>query len=257
MLYDTNLRLNVRGDYAVERNASSRYLSKIDPYYGLKQISLAGTTAIDIGANVGTISLGFAALGAHQVIAIEPGPLFDRLLSNISLNRLEDTIKPMQIGIGKKNDVLFWAEDKNNPGNAHLVTSLNQLSFAKTSTLFFETEFLQVEVVSLDKLALDLKINRLDIIKVDVEGMEWEVIQGGQNIISQCRPIVVAETHRVASDMMRYDCMTPMFKFFYDLGYKTYSLSEAGKLTEFIYPNFGTDTFFLPCEKVYLILSLS
>lgn len=79
-------------------------------------------------------------------------------------------------------------------------------------------------------------------------------MQGGKDIISSCRPIVVAETHRVASDMMRYDCMTPMFRFFYDLDYKTYSLNEAGILNQFIYPNFGTDTFFVPREKEYRIL---
>lgn len=245
----------MRGDYAIERNASSRFISRTDPYQGLKLkwICLSDFTAIDIGANVGTISLALAALGARQILSIEPGPLFNRLVKNISLNKLWEIIKPLQIGLGKIDGALYWAEDKNNLGNAHLISSLNQLSFEIISTRFQENEFIKVEVKTLDRLAKELGIKSFDIIKLDVEGMEWEVLQGGKDIISSCRPIVVAETHRVASDMMRYDCMTPMFRFFYDLDYKTYSLNEAGILKQFIYPNFGTDTFFLPSEKIRIL----
>ena len=143
MLYDTSFRFNVRGDYAIEQNASSRFISPTDPYQGLKQICLSDFTAIDIGANVGTISLALAALGARQIIAIEPGPLFNRLVKNISLNNLMEIIKPLQIGLGKIDGTLYWAEDKNNLGNAHLISSLNQLSFEIISTRFQETNSLK------------------------------------------------------------------------------------------------------------------
>ena len=83
--------------------------------------------------------------------------------------------------------------------------------------------------------------------------MEWTVLGAGSGMIESYLPIVVAETHRVASDMMKFDCMTPMFQFFYKLGYCTFSLDENNELVEFIYPNFGVDTFFIHKRDLNLI----
>ena len=44
-------------------------------------------------------------------------------------------------------------------------------------------------------------------------------------------------------DIMGYDCITPIFNFLYDQGYKSYSF-EKNKFVNFIYPNFSMDTFF-------------
>ena len=59
--------------------------------------------------------------------------------------------------------------------------------------------------------------------------MEWTVLSGGKNTIKANLPIVVAETHRIASDMMQYDCMTPII-IFLQLGYRTFSLDENDEL---------------------------
>lgn len=255
-LYDTSLKLYFRGDYAVERNAASRRICKNDPFWGIRQLSLKDFVLLDIGANVGTISLAAVAIGAKHVYAVEPGPLFDRLKKNIDLNSLSTNITPLKIGLSCAEGVMYWAEDKNNPGNAHLISSLNQLSFEKISTRFDASELVKVRVTTLDNLMLENNIKTLDLLKIDVEGMEWEVLKSGERSIRETRPIVVAETHRVASDMMKHDCMTPMFNMFYSMHYKSYCLDNLGVLNQFIYPNFGTDTFFIPQEKEYLINNL-
>jgi len=43
--------------------------------------------------------------------------------------------------------------------------------------------------------------------------MEWEVLSGGKRFIENDRPIIVAQTSRVAFDMMQYCCMTPLFSY--------------------------------------------
>ena len=67
-------------------------------------------------------------------------------------------------------------------------------------------------------------------------------------LIKKFRPIVIAETHKSTSDMYGYDCITPLFQFFYKEGYESYSLNENGNIEKFIYPNLKMDTLFLPKE---------
>jgi FkbM family methyltransferase len=254
-VYQTNFKIHVRGDYGIERTASMKTIHPQDPLNGIRQLGLRNFSMLDIGANVGTISIGSAGIGARKIYAIEPGPLYSRLKNNILLNDLSKTIYPFNVGFSNKEGVMYWAEDLNNPGNAHLLSSLHQLDHSKISTNFgSKVNLKKVDVHTLDGFINNESINGLDLIKIDIEGMEWEVLSGGIETLSKFRPIVVAETHRVASDMMRYDCMTPMFNMFYSLGYFSMSLNALGILTKFIYPNFGHDTFFIPKEykKLYL-----
>lgn len=254
-LYCSRFKINVRGDYAVERIATQRNPDSYDPYRGLSMFFLDGKTAMDIGANVGTMSIALVALGCKKVFAVEPGPLFERLQENIRKNSLDDIVVPFKVGLDSKEGHLFWAEDKNNAGNAHLVSAFDSICFEKIPTKFDSSEFISVPVTTLEKFVRENVSGKIDVIKIDVEGMEWDVICGGKDVISSDLPIVVAETHRVSSDMMKYDCMTPMFSFFYELGYKSFSLNDNGRLVEFIYPNFGFDTFFVHPVDMRLLVN--
>jgi FkbM family methyltransferase len=242
-LYNSEFRVNVRADYAIERMATQTVCDLQDPYRGLAMFDLNQKTALDIGANVGTVSIGFVVLGCKKVHAVEPGPLYNRLQKNIKKCSLIDTVSSYNIGLDEKDGELFWAEDKNNSGNAHLVSAVK----------FNVSEFLRVPVTTLDNFVKENVGDKIDVIKIDVEGMEWKVLSGGKDMITSCLPIVVAETHRVASDMMKYDCITPMFNFFYELGYRSFSLDDTGRLVEFIYPNFGFDTFFVHPNDMSLL----
>ena len=249
-LYRTQYHINVRSDFAVERLATSLTIDGNDPYLAIKKLHLRGRTAIDIGANAGTISIGLVECGCKRVYSFEPGPLYSRLAENVKLNNLSDVICLNRLGLSDKREKLRWAEDKSNPGNAHLIEDEGQLDFNKISTKFNPSEFEEVQVVKLDEFIEQEKINSVDFIKIDVEGMEHRVVLGGRNTIKRDLPIVVAETHRVASDMMMYDCITPIFDLFYGLGYESYSMEKDGCLTKFIYPNFSGDTFFVhPSRK--------
>jgi FkbM family methyltransferase len=244
-LYDTDLKINVRNDYRIERSATKKYYNSQDVFNGLKKIDVKGFFVLDIGANVGTISLGLAALGAKKIYSFEPGPTYSRLLDNVILNNLSEKILTHTIGFGSELGELFWAEDKNNLGNAHLVKSIDSIDFSKITSKFNKSEFIKVNVTTVDLFLKNNQINKIDLIKIDVEGMEWDVVKGAKKIIEKDLPIIVAETHRGASDMMKYDCITPMFNYLYDLNYKSFSINKSGQLVEFIYPNLSIDTFFI------------
>lgn len=242
-LYGSKYKINVQGNYAIERNAAQNKPGRYDPFIGLSKLKINVKNAIDVGANVGTISIGLVALGCKKVYSIEPGPLHARLIDNIQLNNLNDVVLPYKIGFGEEVGELFWAENKKNPGNAHLLRSADDRK--STSVKFEERDFIRVPVTTLDEFVSTEVDGSIDIIKLDVEGMEWNVVSAAKATIKSHLPVVVAETHRNESDVMGYDCMTPMFQFFYGLGYRTFSLDENNELVEFIYPNFGFDTFFI------------
>lgn len=250
-LYNTDLLFYLHADRYLEREAGSRKTANNDPVKGLSLFFLENATAIDVGANVGTMSLYIASRGAAKIYSFEPGPLQSDLRRNISLNKLEDRIIPVPMGLSDTEESMFWAEDQNNPGNAHLLKEFDELNMSKIQTNFGDSSLLKkVDVTTLDKyFSGNQSLSRLDLIKIDVEGLELRVLNGGKNIIQNYRPYLVIETHRVASDMMRYDCITPIFDFLYSLEYKSYYLNDDGFLEEFIYPNFRMDTFFVPKSR--------
>lgn len=149
----------------------------------MRKILIKDFIVFDIGANAGTMSLSFVSRGVRRVYAFEPGPIYERLIKNIELNELQKIISPLKIGLSEKKSTLFWAEDKNNPGNAHLISSTDELSYDKITTKFEESEFVSSEVTTIDDFVLENNLINIDLIKIDVEGMEWKVVCGGRNCI--------------------------------------------------------------------------
>lgn len=254
-IFGTNYRIDADSRYIIEVYATSKNY-RLEAFEGIKHLNLQGAVIFDIGANVGTYSIGMASLGAKKIFAIEPGLFFSKLLKNITTNNLNSIISPYQLGFGDKEGSLLWFEDRENPGNAHVLSSKDELITDKIPAQLIG-EGTRVPITTFDKFAADNQISQIDLIKIDVEGMEWDVLSNAKSIIEKYKPIIVAETNRISSDMRGFDCITPMFSYFYGRGYKTYthlnnSLFSHRKdttLSEFIYPNFTQDTFFIHPEN--------
>ena len=61
-------------------------------------------------------------------------------------------------------------------------------------------EFSEVQQITLDSLALE----RLDLLKIDVEGMEFETLAGAETTISQHRPLLLIEAIKIDGEKMRH-----------------------------------------------------
>lgn len=118
---------------------------------------------VDIGANVGHFSM-LAASKKCEVHAFEPIPAaFDWLKRNVELNNLK--VNLYNKGVGAENGVLNFSTDK---GVMNSVVNDSNSTSKK------------IEVVKLDDA---LKLIHPTMLKIDVEGYEWFVLQGAKNIL--------------------------------------------------------------------------
>jgi FkbM family methyltransferase len=176
-----DLRIYVDTRYPIERDMLT---GCYDPatLRVIQRVLKDGEVAVDVGANVGALTLPMAKIvgSAGQVVAVEPGPeTYRRLLRNLEMNpSISARVHAFPVGLGEKAGDLFWREDPVNLGNAGLLGSKG----------------VRVPVRTLDELVGDLVVTRIDFIKIDVEGMELEVLKGAQQTTQKFRPVVYYES---------------------------------------------------------------
>lgn len=144
-------------------------------YLGLMELSEMGFLLhflqpndlfVDVGANVGTFTILASAERKARTIAIEPVPsTYECLLENVCLNNLNDNVELNNIGISSSEGKLFFTKN---------LDSINHVSNEKSN------DDIEVCVSKLDVL---LNNRSPILIKIDVEGYEYEVIRGSENIL--------------------------------------------------------------------------
>ncbi len=125
-------------------------------------------TVVDVGANAGIFSLPIAkgAGPTSRFLLIEPNPeMLARLRANIALNGLSDVlVEEAAIGDEAGRATLYFSPN-GNPGEARLGVSFDD-----------DAGGIEVPVVTLPGLAEAHGIGEIDLLKVDVEGLEDRVI---------------------------------------------------------------------------------
>lgn len=146
-----------------------------------------GDTVLDVGANIGTHTLAFAAMvgPAGQVLAFEPQALvFQMLCANMALNSV-DHVRCLNQAVGQRED----------GGGGHIpvprvamdrAANFGELGLRGPAA---PTRADNVKLVAIDDL--DLPACRL--IKADVQGMEAEVLRSAQATIARLRPYLYVE----------------------------------------------------------------
>lgn len=136
-----------------------------------------GSVCLDIGAYIGSHTIPMAKLGA-EVYCWEPISVpFNLLKHNILINNLEDRIYYYNCGLG---DI---CESKT-----------CRTSYTGTSSLNRNlSEYKYAEVINIHKLDQHL-FDSVDFIKIDVEGYEWKVLEGGHKTIEKHRPVIALES---------------------------------------------------------------
>lgn len=151
-----------------------------------------GDVIFDIGAGFGSYMLPALAMGALFVLAFSPEHDYDQLIKNLELNGWHCNNKKRLRCI--VNKLGLYSQDG-------FVDTLSQ----KFDKVRWSDEPTVIRVTTLDKLVADLRADfnsnchdctdRIDFIKLDVEGAELEVLKGGLATIRRYRPKLLIENH--------------------------------------------------------------
>jgi FkbM family methyltransferase len=152
----------------------------------LVELANRSKTFADIGANMGFYSLALCKenLNLHTY-AFEPNlNVYNTLNFNSKLNKLTSRITTYNFGLSNTNDEVLMYEPQFS-GTA--AASLRKLNSEEGPYLEFK-----VKIKKLD----ELKLPKLDLIKIDVEGSEYNVLLGANETIFSDRPTICAELLR-------------------------------------------------------------
>ncbi|EMH3578650.1 FkbM family methyltransferase [Campylobacter lari] len=144
---------------------------------------------LDIGANIGNHSIYWSLISNVKAIySFEPiKNTFDILQKNIYINNIKDKIQIFNIALGKENsyaDIKFY--DSNNIG----ATQITQKNPSHPSAANVQN----IQIVKLDEfINSNFQYEKIDMIKIDVEGFENNVLAGAVNTIEKYHPTIVIE----------------------------------------------------------------
>ena len=182
-----------------------------DPNY----IPQDGWTCVDVGANIGCVSLTWAQRDPHgKIYAMEPHPAtFERLERNVNANRFSN-VTCFNIAADRQSGTLeFLISDQTSMG-----VSANEQS-ATAASHKMSARICQVPALSLDDFYDKQKIPTVDLLKIDIEGHEVACLEGATRALRRTRRVVL-EYHSAA---LRISCR----EIFAQAGF---SLNEAGDL---------------------------
>ncbi len=150
----------------------------------LAQVVRRGDFVLDVGANIGTHAVPLARMVSDRgrIFAFEPQRLvFQNLCANLALNSLTN-VYAYEAGVGKE------------PGWMRLPVfdPRQSFNFAAVSMEGHDSGPL-AQIMTID----DLKLTRCNLIKVDVEGMETDVLAGAVATIERFQPVLFVENNTV------------------------------------------------------------
>jgi FkbM family methyltransferase len=192
----------------------------------LNKLDLEGKVILDIGAHVGYHSMNFAQLVGQNgfVYAFEPN-IFNIKRFHLNLEKNEDLAKRIKIYDFAISDHAGFIEFNFSSNVDDGKSSGSFISGAHTpyqSQVYEKIGFskMSVKTISLDEFLLSNEITIIPyLLKIDVEGAENLVLEGGYNMIKKYKPMILMEIHSIFN-------MFKTFEFFMPLGYKIELLHE-------------------------------
>lgn len=164
------------------------------------EVCFNNSTALDVGANIGNHSLYFSKY-FNQVLSYEANPkTFELLKINASLS---NNIKVFNFGISNKNGPLVLSSHPNDINGSSITARLDYFP-------------IKIEGLCLDSIP---HLSDVSLIKIDVEGHEYQVITGAEQLITRCKPIIIFEQHLADFN----GGASPVIELLKSLGYKKFA----------------------------------
>ena len=210
-----------------------------DDAHGVKYLNLGKKiNIIDVGASDGVASKFFKNnLSTNKILCYEPNKPYVKILKNLKLSNL--LIYDYGISKQNKNLKVFFPRYKFFKKNLDLIT----YTFYNKKDLIkqIETDFRFKKGISIIQTSINLKKiknvkYKISLVKIDVNGHEYSVVKGLENIIKKDKPVLIIETDKNIKKIERF---LKKFK------YKQYSFSKRKKNFEKIKNKYPLNTYFL------------
>jgi FkbM family methyltransferase len=188
----------------------------------------ADTRLLDIGANLGYFSLLAATrcpLG--RVLAVEPDPQNFRLFSaSIALNGLRERVVAVQTAASDEDGVATLS-DLGNAANRGARFTAKTRAALEARVHGPTPTFTEVRMARLDRLFLG---ERIDVLKMDVEGHEPPALRGAEGLLRACQPVILLEFSPGNIINIAGEPPEAPLNFLRDLGYRWQVIADDGEL---------------------------
>lgn len=181
------------------------------------QIVRPGDTVLDIGANIGVVTLWLSVLvGEHgKVHAFEPNPKLQKILATTLEHNQVINVDLYPIALGSEQGLLELRIPKDNSGQGSLIHHRN----------LTDCDVFKVSVCPLSTIVTEAGIKSIRLIKIDVESFEAEVLQGAEEVLRSLRPdAIVFELNEKFEGSIRDQ---PVIKILRDFGYGFFSIPKC------------------------------
>lgn len=182
---------------------------------------------LDIGANIGAFSLPLAARAKRGTVhSFEPtSSATTRLQRNIELNGLHNVVVNQCAASSGSDAMSLWVPEAHWKGR--LYNSGRTSAYVGEASPGWRRE--EVAAIRLDDYVARQRLQRVDAIKIDVEGAELDVLEGASGLIRDFRPIVVMEMNdgplRAAGRSV-----AEVLQFWRDHGYRMGTIAAGGRI---------------------------
>jgi FkbM family methyltransferase len=187
--------VRVSGLVDTEWNFLSGYTKEDATTQFVKSFLRPGMTFVDAGANVGYFTLLAASLGA-RVVAYEPTPaVAERLRENVTLNAFNNVTIVNAAVADKCGSLTFYG-----------TASSESPDDPEANNLFGGGDYsIEVAAVSLDDNLADHGVQKVDLLKIDVEGAEPMVLDGAEKLLRHpAAPTILIEVNPVSLRSANY-----------------------------------------------------
>jgi FkbM family methyltransferase len=158
----------------------------------LGQLIAPGQTVLDVGANMGTHTLAFCNFvgPTGRVHAFEPQRImYQAMVASVALNSWTNVHTHMTLVGAKKGAMRLPGVSYDTPSNFGMMTLAPDRDRAETLTYLDDQPGEEVAMITVDSLNLAA----CHVIKIDVEGMEIDVLRGAAKTIKAHRPLIYME----------------------------------------------------------------
>jgi FkbM family methyltransferase len=191
----------------------------------------AGMVVIDGGANLGIYTVLASALVGDEglVLSFEPGETsFRNLEQNIALNGAQN-VRPFKLALADTSGTRRLYHTRGGPVGYSLSTDEGVM-----------TPYEIVQTTTIDDTLAAQGIDRVDVLKLDVEGAEELALVGAGRLLESSRPIVLFEMqpHAPIASGLQYDGAWTLLR---RLGYTLFTVSDDGELVPGASPRIGNN----------------